>query len=558
MELYFIKNRLNKTLALSEYLTLGIMLTALLSISWLTPEQWLGKACFLVHTGGLLMWSPLFKKHTTLTALQTVILLFTIIAFTVLLNWWLFAIWSAVFGGLLSGRVITHRTTRWKYGAALIWLISNTFLIILPNILFQTSTTSTTQDIYFILSFCSILALTALPPYTSSNAYIDLFHTLTTVIILILLMLSTIVAYTYMGHIYNKAIAFSLGCICFSIFLLTALWNPYNNLWGLKLFWEKYLLNVNTSFEEWVTNLSKVYSNPKVDAKTFIQQTLDYFVKIPGISGAKFSHNNKHYTLGKEKKPQFSIIEYQTEITVYSNKTLSPALKLHLKQLLHIALIMYKTKQDGQTIEQQKKMREIHEMGAKLTHDIKNILQSIRVMTGLLDMNPQTDIHTLLKENMTVLANRLEKTLKKFDHTKRNEYETQHLKDWWESFKKLNWGRDIIFSEDFQSNPTIQADVLSDIIDNLLENARFKRIETPSIDIKLHCKTINNHFYLEICDSGKKIPDTIAESLFKTPVNSEKGYGIGLLQSYKLALQSGYKLLLTKNEDHQVAFRIAS
>ena len=65
-----------------------------------------------------------------------------------------------------------------------------------------------------------------------------------------------------------------------------------------------------------------------------------------------------------------------------------------------------------------------------------------------------------------------------------------------------------------------------------------------------------DEFSLEVSDSGRAVPQAIAEQLFKKHVRSENGLGIGLYHAARQARQAGYSLSLAENRDGAVRFRL--
>ncbi len=61
---------------------------------------------------------------------------------------------------------------------------------------------------------------------------------------------------------------------------------------------------------------------------------------------------------------------------------------------------------------------------------------------------------------------------------------------------------------------------------------------------------------LLIRDTGSAIDENTERALFKEPINSDNGLGIGLYQAAKQAESHGYSLLLKNNVDGDVCFKL--
>ena len=84
--------------------------------------------------------------------------------------------------------------------------------------------------------------------------------------------------------------------------------------------------------------------------------------------------------------------------------------------------------------------------------------------------------------------------------------------------------------------------------------SRSKRLSEPDINISVRLEAHNGTAQLRVSDDGSCIDTDTARDLFKSPVNSRNGLGIGLYQAARQARQWGYELTLTANRSQHVAF----
>ena len=126
-------------------------------------------------------------------------------------------------------------------------------------------------------------------------------------------------------------------------------------------------------------------------------------------------------------------------------------------------------------------------------------------------------------------------------------------REWWESLQARYEGRHIEFAITGDDTIAVPRNLYDSVAENLLENARRKRIAQPDITIKATLDTLA-YKTLTVCDSGEMIPDAIAAKLFLQPVGSENGTGIGLYQAFRQAQSAGFVLTLANNEKGQVCF----
>jgi sensor histidine kinase regulating citrate/malate metabolism len=90
-----------------------------------------------------------------------------------------------------------------------------------------------------------------------------------------------------------------------------------------------------------------------------------------------------------------------------------------------------------------------------------------------------------------------------------------------------------------------------------LQNALSKRQREGNIGISLELGVDRGSAVLRLTDTGQAIAAEIAEQLFRNPLQSEFGLGIGLYHAARQAEESGYALQLVENQPGAVIFRLA-
>ena len=109
---------------------------------------------------------------------------------------------------------------------------------------------------------------------------------------------------------------------------------------------------------------------------------------MPWILGGKWSAPDGGGDFGKETQQAAQFHYHQLDVTFYTESQLSPALFLHLRLLAQVVGEFYEGKRREQMIKQNAYMQAVHETGAKLTHDIKNLLQSLFALTSQSGVRP--------------------------------------------------------------------------------------------------------------------------------------------------------------------------
>jgi len=127
---------------------------------------------------------------------------------------------------------------------------------------------------------------------------------------------------------------------------------------------------------------------------------------------------------------------------------------------------------------------------------------------------------------------------------------------WWESLRSRNMDGAIQFESQLASDPIVPLDLFDSVAENLLENARSKRLSEPQIKIRVQLEARNGAAHLRVSDDGSSIDTEVARNLFRSPVSSRNGLGIGLYQAARQAHQWGYELSLSANRPREVSFEL--
>jgi K+-sensing histidine kinase KdpD len=223
-------------------------------------------------------------------------------------------------------------------------------------------------------------------------------------------------------------------------------------------------------------------------------------------------------------------------------------------------MFYYKAKVQERQLTKQAHLRAIYETGSKLTHDVKNILQSTKTLTQAViqDEGRTSETYQILKKQLPLLTERLQTTLEKLSAPALEASESVSLKTWWQEMQSKYAGRNISFNGTVHSDPPIPLEMFNTVTENLLDNARSKRLVEPELSISVELQADNNNIDLRVIDNGSPVTDDTLEQLFNEVIFSENGFGIGLYQSSQLAKRAGYKLALEHNNQGNVCFLLSS
>ncbi|MCK7493189.1 MAG: sensor histidine kinase, partial [Comamonadaceae bacterium] len=127
---------------------------------------------------------------------------------------------------------------------------------------------------------------------------------------------------------------------------------------------------------------------------------------------------------------------------------------------------------------------------------------------------------------------------------------------WWrEVERQFQHDRVRFFAIGMREEGVLPAGLFNSALENLIENALRKQATLPSLAVSVTLD-MTDGIVLSVCDTGAPIPPATAKDLFRAPVPSESGLGIGLYQVARQAEWYGYRLQVAANDPGQVCIRL--
>ena len=242
-------------------------------------------------------------------------------------------------------------------------------------------------------------------------------------------------------------------------------------------------------------------------------------------------------------------------MTLYSRQSLNPTLLLHIHLLVQLIGYFYQAKQREQSLRDITRLQAVYETGSRLTHDLKNMLQSLLSLTTIAQSREERS-QQLLQQQLPLLTQRIEMTLIKLQQPLlESETPQLALNAWWNAVRLRNQYRTIVWhAPDNLPDKNIPVALFDCIIDNLIDNAVRKRQSEPGITISIEIQP--DPLRMIACDSGDPVPENITENLLRGAVVSGNGLGIGLYQAARWGEQLGYRLTLASNQPGKVCFEL--
>ena len=518
------------------------------------------RALMLAHFGLFILWQPFMRGEQRLTPLQLAVI--TLVCALVLFywSWWLMLLWLGMLAGVVGGKVFLFqaRWQRYFYLTVLVYLVSLLLIWVFPQLLPGFSQTRDLRQFaqYGLpLLFLVMLLMPAEAETGETPQVIDFFYSAFLFMIIALLVLGSFAFMTLGKVTYPFALTYSLLLIAGILLLLGLTWNPRAGFAGLGMLFSRYLLSVGLPFEQWLYFLAEL-SQSETQPEKFLRQACAGLGRLPWVSGGSWRSSIYSGEFGERSKNTVEYADRELQLRVYSRYKPSPALIWHFHLLGQLLGEFYTAKLREQKLQQQSYVQAVHETGARVTHDVKNLLQSLNVLCAAAEREGggSEELQTLMRRQLPLVTQRLQQTLGKLRRPATDGGSSVQAASWWRGLQRSYAGQKIEFSEGAISEQAeLPQELFDSAADNLIQNALAKRRMHGDFNISVSF-ACGDMLRFEVCNAGHAVEPRIAAGLLRGPVPSDSGFGIGLYQVARHARACGYSLVLAHNADGRVAF----
>ena len=539
-----------------------VAMLALLHIAVLrgTADDW-ARALLVAHLGLLLLWQPFLRGEHQISVTQGLFIAAGAVAVMLWVSWWLLAFWVVVLAGLIGGKVFLHQA-RWQrrcYLVVLVYLLALLAILILPEIAPRREVADEIRiaaEYGLPVLLLALVFMPAEPESPEAPQVIDFFYSIFLMLVLGMVILGSFTFMTLSRVPYLEALTNTVFLIAGSIFALGLAWSPRTGYAGLNVFFSRYLFSIGLPVEKWLYFLAEL-SQLEARPERFLGEGVAGLARLPWIAGAAWHAGGQHGETGSRSDHAVVYESPDLELTIFSRYRTSPALQWHMHLLGQLLGEFYAAKLREQKLRQASYLQAVHETGARLTHDVKNLLQSLNVLVSVAGQDDSPQSQALIRRQLPAIAQRLSTTLDKLQRPGEEEAQRLPLRQWWEALARQYQGQGIEFvAAGMEPEMPVPKALFDSVADNLLQNALAKRAAGAAIHIRVSI-LCGKGLELRVHDSGEAVPPEMAKQLLRAPVRSTGGLGIGLYQAARHAEMNGYALTLTENRDGAVCFTLA-
>jgi len=539
------------------------MLLALHAALVSTPGGEFQRTWLLVHFGFFLLWQPFIAAEREIELFSGV-LLFVITTITIyFLAGWMIVAWLLILLGILGGRVFTVQAAQRNrfYLVAFGYVLAILLVRAVPVLVLAVDVPDEVTQLAFIALPVMLLALAFLPMGSreeDSRQVFDFFYAVLVFQLVLVLVLGSIAFMRVAEEHYFTSVALTVLGFGFALFVLAVLWNPVRGFGGLRTYFSGYLLSVGMPFEMWMRGIAEL-AERESDSQRFLERAFEDIAALPWMRGVQWKSPDGDGGRGTYDGYATRFAYHELEIVFHTEMSLSPALFLHMRLLAQVVGEFYEGKRREGALRRNSYLQAVHETGARLTHDVKNLLQSIYTLTSVAPSGADDRYGELLQRQLPQISKRLRGTLEKL---RTPEVAARELpvpaSQWWGDLQSSLEGSGIALEGRIDGDREIPSTLFDSFVENALDNARAKAGRERGIALSVHFECAPGATRLAVSDTGSAIDASIQRRLFREPIEREGGLGIGLYHAARQAQQAGYRVELARNVAGDVCFALSS
>ena len=539
---------------------LATILLVLHALIWIVDEPLLKFSLTFILYGLFLLWQPLWSKQEKMRRGPVVMaaLVFVLLAYRFPNESLVF--FALILSGLIGSRLLSQTAFRSFDLLALLIIMLEMAVGLVPG---------TFEQIHLPALFGNYMQIVILVPillfYFAPNpdhqkqgrSQVDLMHGLLATTLLFIVLLGGIVINLLYGVDYIDGLLLTVFIVATLTIGISWFWNPGVGYSGIGVLWNRYAMTIGGPFETWINTLTTLIEEHYLSPADYLEAVCDHLVDNDWLNAIEWHFENSKIGVGNRIGTRFRHrLDDKLTVVLYFKADPGTALTQHTILLIRMAYQFYLAKLNQEKVRAQEHFATIHHTGARLTHDVKNILQSIKTSLDILEMDKDTPAsQKLLESNLKQIGARLQNTLDKLRAPQLNTHNSLvDCHKWMERLQKQHsTNTRISLHSDIENNLVVPVDLFDSVAENLINNA-LKKPSATAIELRL--LSSNDTILLSVCDDGEPISPEIENNLFSKPVSSGSGMGIGLYQSAIMARAFNFELVLSQNEHGRVCFNL--
>jgi signal transduction histidine kinase len=539
---------------------LATILLLLHALIWIVDEPLLKFSLTFILYGLFLLWQPLWSKQEKMRRGPVVMAALVFVALAYRFPNESLVFFALILSGLIGSRLLGQTAFRSFDLLALLIIMLEMAVGLVPDTFEQIELPALFGTYMQTVILVPVLLFYFAPNpdfQKQARSQVDLMHGLLAATLLFIVLLGGIVINLLYGVDYIDGLLLTVFIVATLTIGISWFWNPGVGYSGIGVLWNRYAMTIGGPFETWINTLTTLIEEHYLSPSDYLEAVCDHLIENEWLNSIEWHFENSKIGVGNRVG---TLLEHRLDdkltVVLYFKADPGTALAQHTILLIRMAYQFYLAKLNQEKVRAQEHFATIHHTGARLTHDVKNILQSIKTSLDILEMDKDTPAsQKLLESNLKQIGARLQSTLDKLRTPQLNTHiSLVDCHKWMERIQKQhNTNTRISFQSDIENNLVVPVDLFDSVAENLINNA-LKKSSATAVELRL--LSSDDIILLSVCDDGEAISPDIESSLFTRPVSSGSGMGIGLYQSAIMARAFNFELELSQNERGRVCFNL--
>lgn len=515
------------------------------------------------HIGLFILWQPFVRAERRMSLPQLAVIAAIAGAAALWAGLWTMIFWTMALAGIVGGKVFFYaaRGAKAFYLLVLAYLISILLILLVPQALPGGIAEPGEFQLLAKYVLPVLFPLMAVLPMEQKEEegveVVDFVFSAFVFLLLAVLVLGSVAAMLLLKRAYFESLVATIIVVGTILLLMAWAWNPRLGFAGFGVLFSRYMLSLGLPFERWLHELADNMQREDRPER-FLAQSLEGMTRLPWVNGCEWHAPDGAGVSGRPEGPRNEFRHGALTVAVYTQQPLSPALNWHFNLLAQLLGEFYEAKLRARELQELGYVKAIHQTGARLTHDVKNLLQSLNALCQAAadeENAASPEYQALLRRQLPAIAQRLQQTMDKLRRPEREGAQFVSAGQWWAGLQARYGGEGVDFAAGAIGEVRLPATLFNSAAENLLENALAKRKETPGLQISVEFAAAEGP-RLQVCDDGPAIPAEVAEDLFRAPVPSRAGLGIGLYQAARHAEYYGYEFRIVSNRPGRVCIEL--
>jgi hypothetical protein len=523
-----------------------------------------GRTLLVGHIGLFILWQPFVRAEQRLSIAQLTVIAAIVTAAALWAGTWTMIFWTMALAGIVGGKVFFYaaRGAKAFYLLVLTYLISVLLVLLVPQVL--PGGHAQLGEFLFLAKYVLpglFLMMAVLPMEQEAEEgveVIDFVYSAFVFLLLAVLVLGSIATMLLLKRGYFESLVATIITSAAFLLVMAWAWNPRLGFAGLGVFFSRYMLSLGLPFERWLHELADNMQREE-RPEQFLAESLEGMVRLPWVNGCEWLATDSAGQSGRLEGRHSQFRHGHLTLDIYTQQPLSPALNWHFNLLAQLLGEFHEAKLRALELQELSYVKAIHQTGARLTHDVKNLLQSLNALClAAADEAdaPTPEYQALLRRQLPVIAQRLQQTMDKLRRPEQEGAQFTPAGQWWAGLQARYAAAGVRFAPaQIDGERKIPATLFNSAAENLIQNALIKKQGTPALRIDVEFEA-GERVRLRVSDDGRAISEEAARDLFRAPVASQTGLGIGLYQTARHAGFYGYALKVSANETGRVCLEL--